>query len=114
MGDTENTVEQPQVPAKPAVSLGLGVLALGWLIGVPALLLSAIQVKLGTWMTQDVDAAHAEAATLRTWAAVLGVALPLAGLGVALWARRKGARWFFGICLVVSLVVIGIDLADSL
>ncbi|WP_290052353.1 hypothetical protein [Amycolatopsis solani] len=49
-----------------------------------------------------------------TWAAVLGVALPLVGVVVSVTTRRRGWTWFFGICLALAAAIAAISWADDL
>ncbi|WP_410574062.1 hypothetical protein [Amycolatopsis sp. cmx-4-61] len=92
-----------------AVSALLALMAVGWLVVVPFLVLQGLLANspfFGT-STHEGDAAL-------TWAAWLGAGLPLAGVVVSATTRRRGWTWFFGLALALAAVVAGLKWTDDL
>jgi uncharacterized protein DUF6234 len=78
----------------------LALCAVGLLLVVPFLFLQGFLASFSLFGTSS----HAGDGYL-SWAAWLGAGLPLVGVVVAALGRRRGWTWFFGICLVLGIVV---------
>ncbi|MBE8519845.1 hypothetical protein ILP97_20500 [Amycolatopsis sp. H6(2020)] len=90
------------------VSVLLALVAVGWLIAVPYLVLLGALGSMPVFGTST----HRGDAYL-TWAAWLGVGLPLAGVVVSATTRRRGWTWFFGIGLALAAAVAALNWADD-
>jgi MFS family permease len=89
-------------------SLVLALCAVGLLLVVPFLFLQGFVASFPVFGTSS----HAGDGYL-TWAAWLGAGLPLVGVVVAALGRRRGWTWFFGICLVLAVVVAAMARVDQ-
>jgi len=91
------------------VSASLALVAVGWLVVVPFLVLQGALANMPVFGTST----HGGDGYL-TWAAWLGAGLPLVGVVVSATTRRRGWTWFFGICLTLAAVVAALKWADDL
>ncbi|WP_103335375.1 hypothetical protein [Amycolatopsis sp. CA-126428] len=91
------------------VSTVLALVAVGWLVVVPFLVLQGALANMPVFGTSM----HGGDGYL-TWAAWLGAGLPLVGVVVSATTRRRGWTWFFGICLTLAAVVAALKWADDL
>ncbi len=92
-----------------AVSVLLALVAVGWLLVVPYLVLLGALGNISAFGTS----AHGGDAYL-AWAAWLGAGLPLTGVVVSATTRRRGWTWFFGICLALAAAVAVLNGADEI
>ncbi|MEU8634979.1 hypothetical protein AB0C38_22605 [Amycolatopsis sp. NPDC048633] len=81
-------------------SLVLALCTVGLLLVVPFLFLQGFAASFSLFGTSS----HAGDGYL-TWSAWLGAGMSLVGVVVAAFGRRRGYAWFFGICVVLALVV---------
>ncbi|MET8998039.1 hypothetical protein [Amycolatopsis sp. NPDC004169] len=91
------------------VSTLLALVAVGWLLVVPYLVLLG---ALGNMPAFGTSTRGGDG--YLTWAAWLGAGLPLAGLVVSATTRRRGWTWFFGICFTLAAAVAALKWADDI
>ena len=103
--DTPRTPGRP--PRRPPWDRWSGIFILLWLVlvfGVPlTFVVGAMQAFVFMGATAPADADYAERAAWWTATWVIAFAVPVLGLGIAVWKRRKPSAIAFALALVLAL-----------
>ena len=95
--------DPPRRPGGAAVSALLGLAGLAWGVGTPVLWYAAAIAAAPFFGDQPTPAEQQASARLLLWALACGLAVPLAGLVLALATGRRAAAALMAVALALSL-----------